>query len=132
MGMARFGRSALAAMAMMALGGAAAAQPAGSLPTTVGECVETTIERIGGRLEGDPGFESGMGLLYANGGRQVSYERDPGVKHSQPGDPVRMCLVSIPQGCPPGDDRGRVYVTTNLRTGGSWEMPDSQHMCGGA
>ena len=24
-----------------------------------------------------------------------------------------MCLVSIPEDCPPGDDRGRIYTTTN-------------------
>ena len=43
-----------------------------------------------------------------------------------------MCLTSIPKHCPPGDDRGRKYTATNLRTRGSWSMADSQHMCGGA
>ena len=31
-----------------------------------------------------------------------------------------------------GDERGRVYSGTNLRTRGSWQLPDAQHMCGGA
>ena len=54
------------------------------------------------------------------------------IEQSKKGDPVRMCLVSIPHPCPKGDDRGRVYKTTNLRTHKSWSLPDSEHMCGGA
>jgi hypothetical protein len=37
---------------------------------------------------------------------------------------------SIPKDCPPGDDRGREYTTTNLRTDEAWTLPDSQQMCG--
>jgi hypothetical protein len=48
------------------------------------------------------------------------------------GDSVKLCLIFIPEDCPPGDDRGRFYRATNLRNGESWELPDSQHMCGGA
>ncbi len=54
------------------------------------------------------------------------------VDRSRPGDPVRICLVSIPKHCPPGDNRGRTYKTTNLRTHRAWTLPDSEHMCGGA
>jgi hypothetical protein len=104
------------------------------MPATsqVGACSQATIGFIGGRLEGDSNFETGTAVQFDNGGVQISYERDEGVVNSQVGDPVRICLVSIPSDCPPGDDRGKVYTTTNLRTGASWEMPDSQHMCGGA
>ena len=49
-----------------------------------------------------------------------------------PGDKVLMCLVAIPHDCPPGDDRGRVYTVTNMRTAATWTLPDSQHSCGGA
>lgn len=105
---------------------------ADDLPAQLGACSETTISFIGGRLEGDNNFETGTAVQFDNGGVQISYERDEGVVNSQIGDPVRICLVSIPSDCPPGDDRGKVYATTNLRTGASWEMPDSQHMCGGA
>jgi len=56
----------------------------------------------------------------------------PEIHRSQIGDPVRLCLVSTPEDCPPGDDGGKVYSATNLRTGESWEAPDSQHSCGGA
>ena len=99
------------------------------LPTEIGACSETTIEDIGYRL-GDP--DSGSAISYANGGGQVSSDTIPEIHRSRVGDPVRLCLVSIPEDCPPGDDRGKVYSATNLRTGESWEAPDSQHSCGGA
>lgn len=105
---------------------------AGALPTQVGACGETTISFIGGRLEGDDNFETGTAVQFDNGGVQISYDREEGVVNSRVGDPVRICLVSVPEGCPPGDERGKVYAATNLRTGDSWEMPDSSHMCGGA
>jgi hypothetical protein len=105
---------------------------ADDLPTRIGACSETKITFIGGRLEGDANFETGTAVQFDNGGTQISYDREEGVATSRVGDPVRICLVSIPEGCPPGDDRGKVYATTNLRTGASWEMPDSSHMCGGA
>ena len=99
------------------------------LPTEIGACSETTIEDIGYRL-GDP--DSGSAISYANGGGQVSYDTIPEIHRSRVGDPVRLCLVSIPEDCPPGDDRGKVHSATNFRTGDSWEAPDSQHSCGGA
>ena len=101
-----------------------------SLPTRAGECSEAVIAEIGSRLLGVP--ESGSAVGYTNGGYQVSYELLPGVAASRVGDHVKVCLVSIPTGCPPGDDRGRVYRATNVRTGATWEAPDSEHMCGGA
>jgi hypothetical protein len=99
------------------------------LPTGIGQCSETTIEDIGYRL-GDP--DSGSAISYANGGGQVSYDTIPEIHRSRVGDPVKLCLVSLPEDCPPGDDRGKVYSATNLRTGESWQAPDSQHSCGGA
>lgn len=105
---------------------------AGDLPTKIGACSESTITEMGGRLEGDYNFETGTFIRFANDGVQISYERVGPIIGSEIGDPVRICLVSLPQDCPPGDDRGKVYNTTNLRTGASWELPDSQHMCGGA
>ncbi|MCE7028245.1 lysozyme inhibitor LprI family protein [Jiella avicenniae] len=107
------------------------------LPKTIGACVTTAIASVHPRL-GDGGppkdsdYDFGTGVEYDNGGRGVSYEREAALLRSRPGDPVVMCLVSIPHGCPPGDDRGRFYLVTNQRTGESWTLPDSQHMCGGA
>lgn len=40
--------------------------------------------------------------------------------------------MSLPQHCPPGDNRGKIYTTTNMRTVKSWTLPDSEHRCGGA
>lgn len=108
----------------------AAAAGSGTKPQNVGDCVETTITLLGPRLEGAP--ESGSSVQYENGMTQVEYDVLPGVANSRVGDEVRVCLLSVPENCPPGDDRGRMYSGTNLRTGESWSAPDSQHMCGGA
>lgn len=110
----------------------AALQPARAEPlaSRIGQCSNTTVARTGSRLQGVP--SSGSAVSYANGGVQVSYDLIRGIRASRPGDLVRLCLVSIPRGCPPGDNRGRIYRATNLRTGASWTAPDSQHSCGGA
>jgi hypothetical protein len=91
---------------------------------------ENAIKSIGTRPEGTPG--SGSAVSFENGGDQVSYDTVPAIEHSKTGDPARMCLVSIPRHCPKGDNRGRIYRTTNLRTHQTWKLPDSEHMCGGA
>ncbi|MEQ1817148.1 MAG: hypothetical protein ABL871_00955 [Terricaulis sp.] len=103
---------------------------ANSALANVGECVDTTITETGPRLEGVP--DSGSAVVYADGLSQVSYDVVEAISHSQAGDGIHLCLVSVPENCPPGDDRGRVYTATNARTGESWTAPDSQHMCGGA
>lgn len=77
-------------------------------------------------------IDPGSTVSYTNKDAQVSYEWDAALAHSKVGDKVRSCLVSIPQDCPPGDTRGRVYETTNLRTNEVWKMPDDEHTCGGA
>jgi hypothetical protein len=101
-----------------------------SMPTHVGQCVSTSIKDIGSRLEGDP--SSGSDVDYANGGSQISYDVVPQVAAWRRGDPVKMCLVKLPQGCPPGDSRGGFYQVTDLRVGTSWTEADSSHSCGGA
>ena len=99
------------------------------LPTEIGACSNTTIAEIGYRL-GEP--DTGSAISYANGGVQISYDTIPEIHHSKVGDAVTLCLVSLPEDCPPDDDRGKLYRATNLRTGETWEAPDSQHSCGGA
>ena len=103
---------------------------ANDVPTKRGHCVETRIAELSSRLEGAP--DSGSGITYDNGIYGVSYETVPEVQNSRVGDPIRLCLVSIPKGCPAGDDRGKEYRATNLRTHQSWKLPDAEHMCGGA
>ncbi|MGC1574670.1 MAG: hypothetical protein WA813_00810 [Beijerinckiaceae bacterium] len=123
----RFLQFALSVYAALALS-TAVAQAAS--PTRIGQCVGTRVKEVGTRLENTPG--SGSLVTFTNGGVQVSYDQVREVDESRRGDRVSMCLVSIPKDCPPGDDRGRTYKTTNKRTGQSWTLPDSEHMCGGA
>jgi hypothetical protein len=113
-----------------------AAAVAAGLPAQVGQCSETKISKIEQRLQDTttgrsvPG--SGSAVNFANRGYQVSYDEVPAIRHSRRGDRVRICLVKLPEDCPKGDNRGRVYTTTNLRTNESWTLPDSEHGCGGA
>jgi len=124
----------LAAFAAMPCAGAAAQQ----MPTAVGTCSATTITEIGTRFgprlvqpkNGDA--DDGTSIALKNGVYGISYRYVPEVGRSRIGDKVLTCLVSVPTGCPKGDDRGKVYTTTNLRTQESWTLSDSQHMCGGA
>jgi hypothetical protein len=103
---------------------------AGGLPIQVGQCTLTSVKSVGTRLEGTPG--SGSAIEYADGGDQVSYDQVLGIDDSHAGDPIKLCLASLPQNCPAGDDRGKVYDATNLRTGETWSEADSEHSCGGA
>lgn len=123
----------LFAALMLLSAGAAAADP---LPTKIGQCTNTTIKDVTTRLQEGPTYKpvpgSGSAVDFVNGGYQVSYDTIDAITQSRAGDPVTMCLVSIPKGCPPGDNRGLTYKTTNLRTRGTWTLPDAEHMCGGA
>jgi hypothetical protein len=102
----------------------------------VGTCVRTTIGSVTQRLEDGRSHrvipDSGSAVEFANGLYQVSYEQVPAVNQSRRGDPVFVCLMRLPDHCPPGDARGKLYTTTNLRTEESWTLPDSEHGCGGA
>ena len=101
---------------------------ADNVPTEVGQCVKTTISEITTRV--GPG--SGDVVGYANGIYGVGYDEVPELQASRIGDRVKLCLTELPQGCPEGDDHGKVYAAYNPRTGGKWEMADAAHMCGGA
>jgi uncharacterized protein len=113
--------------------------PEPGIPTQVGRCTLTKITeittRFGGKLGATrpaPGEDHGTVVTYENKLVGISYGYEEGVAQSRVGDEALVCLVSIPQNCPPGDDRGRMYSGTNLRTKSSWQLSDSQHMCGGA
>jgi hypothetical protein len=115
-----------------------AAPSTGFLPTVIGQCDGTTISKIGTRLmdssTGQDIAGTGVAINYADGGYQVTYAYDDNssVQDWSVGDQVNLCLVSIPTDCPPGDNRGRVYQATNVRTGESWTAQDAEHSCGGA
>jgi len=106
------------------------------LPEAIGQCASTHIETLTTRLGDDPlataSPEAGSAATFTNGGTAVSYDREAGLASAKVGEPVVMCLLSIPRDCPSGDERGRVYYGIDLAIKGSWALPDSQHMCGGA
>jgi hypothetical protein len=138
-----------------AFAGPASAQSSGHIPglDKPTDCVMTRIKSIGGRLEGASVRKSGAAVEYENGVVGVQYQlsdSDPdkdlpgyseywqqktyqdSILASRVGDPVKLCLVSIPMHCPKGDGRGREYTALNLRNGRWWSQSDSEHMCGGA
>lgn len=106
------------------------------LPSAIGQCASTHIETLTTRLGDDPletaTPEAGSAATFTNGGGAVSYDREAGLAASKVGEPVIMCLISIPRDCPKDDDRGRVFYSVDPVAKGSWALPDSQHMCGGA
>lgn len=105
-------------------------------PTRVGKCSNTSVAKVGTRLmdgvTGKPILGSGTSIELTNGIYLVSYDTVPEAESSKPRDPVKLCLISIPKNCPPGDNRGKIYKVTNLRTKKTFTLPDSQHSCGGA
>jgi len=106
------------------------------LPSAIGQCASTHIKTLTARLGDDPletaSPDAGSAATFTNGGGAVSYDREPGLAASKVGEPVVMCLISIPRDCPGDDDRGRVYYSLDLVAKGSWALPDSEHLCGGA
>jgi len=106
------------------------------LPVSIGQCGFTHITALTTRLGDDPletaSPEAGSAARFGNGGTAVSYDREPGLASSKVGDPVVMCLIAIPRDCPKDDLRGRVYYAVDLAAKGTWALPDSQHLCGGA
>ncbi|WP_051371227.1 lysozyme inhibitor LprI family protein [Mesorhizobium loti] len=106
------------------------------LPSAVGQCATTHIKTLTARLGDDPletaTPDAGSAATFTNGGGSVSYDREPGLASSKVGEPVVMCLIAIPRDCPKDDDRGRVYYSIDLVAKGSWALPDSEHLCGGA
>lgn len=108
--------------------GAAAASV---LPSEIGGCTETRIAQITEDFPAAPG--GGSVIHYENGAQQLSFDKIPGLETTQIGDAVRVCLVAVARNCPPGDERGRTYEGTNLRTGLTWRAPDTLlHDCSGA
>jgi hypothetical protein len=113
----------------------AAVTPNDPLPTQIFACGGSIIAKIGPRLEGDTSFKTGAQVWLKNQGISVAYQEDiniPAIRDSKVGDHVMVCLVFIPKNCPKGDERGKIYTVTNLRTLESWTLPDSEHSCGGA
>lgn len=108
-----------------------------ALPRKPGTCSLSRIRAVGTRLgdgTGPVGDDPGSGsmVVEANGAQEVFYDQIPAADRSRAGDPALVCLIELPQDCPPGDDRGKVYGVANLRSLGAWSGPDAEHLCGGA
>lgn len=111
-----------------------------------GDCVDTKIvgkhTRFEGAVPGKNGGEVFVALanqvnLYLTAIPQLSPDSNPDAymartKDFAIGDRVRLCLVSLPEDCPPGDDRGKIYSVTNSKNQLSFTGVDAWHRCGGA
>ena len=126
----------LIALVILLVPAIAPAAPISRVLPKLGACVRTTIKEISQRLEDRQTHRtipnSGSAMVLNNGVYGVSYDQVAALNESKLGDPVYTCLVKLPRHCPPGDNRGKLYTTTNLRTEQSWTLPDAEHMCGGA
>ena len=96
-------------------------------------CSKTFISEISARLPSEDPQTRGTRISYANGLGGVSYDYVASIwERSRIKDPVRVCLIAKYLNCPKGDDRGKTFEGTNLRTGEKWKLGDSQHICSGA
>lgn len=102
----------------------------------VGQCFNTQVRQVTFRLFDEavrrPVFGSGSKILFADGHENVEYDQVAVMDASRPGDPARLCVRSLPTGCPAGDSRGITYFVEDIRTGKRWESSDSPHPCDGA
>jgi len=113
-------------------------------PSRVGTCSESLVLSKRFRMVPSPGdqdyqrttdpFGKEVIISLTNGLRLFSGEGDDYILSSAfaTGHRVRACLQSLPQNCPPGDDRGKRYRLVDLQTGARAEGLDSWHLCGGA
>lgn len=119
---------------------------ASALPTKVGGCVDSAISgkatRFEGATPGDAGgeaiiqFENGLGLYILGVSKKPAPDNADRYMYTTPdfavGDKVRVCLIGLPEDCPPGDDRGKRYSATSYKNRLSFEGVDAWHSCGGA
>ena len=113
-------------------------------PSRVGTCSESFVLSKRFRMVPSPGdqdyqrttdpFGKEVIISLTNGLHLFSGEGDDSILSSAfaAGHRVRACLQSLPQNCPPGDDRGKRYRVVDLQTRARAEGVDSWHLCGGA
>lgn len=109
-----------------------AGEPDGRMPE-VGACFSTRVVRVTTHLPVGRRASRGTEVHYRDGHVQVSsYDRIDAAERSRRGDPISLCVVSVPAKCPAGDFRGVMYRATDLRTRLSWVMRNALNGCGGA
>ena len=99
----------------------------------IGTCYFARTHLVGARfgpfpVTQDDGFTVGL----SNGMSLVEYSYRGAMRQLRVGDRVRACVIDLPKECPADDLRGIGYRVTNLRTGRSFIIGDSQHVCRGA
>lgn len=118
----------------------------GNLPKKVGDCTESFIIKKSTRFEGSvPGESGGEVIVSLENGISLYILIVSGIPSSVnmdeymysthdfvKGDKIKMCLVSLPKHCPPGDERGKTYSIFNYRSNKAFTGVDSWHSCGGA
>ena len=97
------------------------------MPTTLGDCLNTSVAATAPRSANDPA--AGYVVTFASGGQQVSSGLS-GLNAGAVGDQVIVCLVTVPESCPANDHRGTIYSGADLTTGFAWREPDSDKLCG--
>ena len=117
-----------------------------NFPKKVGECVDSVIDdkttRFEGAVPGDTGgevsisFQNGI-ILYITKVDALSSSENAdkymySTKDFAKGDRVKLCLTELPKDCPPGDDRGKIYLVQNYKNKKKFSGVDAWHMCGGA
>ncbi|CAG7856314.1 hypothetical protein MCAMS1_00747 [biofilm metagenome] len=117
-----------------------------NIPSKVGKCVESKIQskstRFEGAVAGDTGgevnvqFDNSVGLYILDvEGLPKSTNQDKYMYSTSDfaiGDDVKLCLSALPNDCPEGDDRGKVYSVTNHKNNKTFTGVDAWHLCGGA
>jgi len=96
----------------------------------VGQCFSTKVHDTGYRLEGTP--DSGTSVTFEDGHSMVDYSVSIAASRWKVGDPMRLCVISLPTNCPKDDNRGVTYKASNIRAKDDWTAADSEHECGGA
>ena len=107
------------------------------LPVSIGTCTKTKIVGIlmqSGNPHKRPVDDVNyrISVQYDDQGFQVSSAYSPDLAASVPGDDVVLCLDAVPKSCM-FNEHVRLYSATNLRTKGSWILPnpDAKQVCGG-
>jgi hypothetical protein len=122
----------------------AAIAKGGKWPAAGHTCVDSKVTQVGYRLDGTPGsgsavsFAANLGVSGIRNARAgiVSYDTIPVAAREHPGDPVQVCLLTIPkadQYCnPKTDSRGREYRVFDYKQGKAYAGANAEHTCGGA
>lgn len=113
-------------------------------PKSVGSCTDSFVQSKKFRMVPSPGdpdysrnsndFGKEVAIRLTNRIGIYSGDGDDFILSTNfaTGHKVKVCLESLPQNCPPGDNRGKRYSFYDYLTGARVVGADSWHMCGGA